>query len=346
MRIRQVDAINNGDVLTEAIMNEQKNVIIPAGTVLKVDYIPLIKSLGVDTVMIDDPYENYENTHTIIPKESFDQYVAKVQALMEKHIYQNGGAGLHEFEIIANELVKEVNNINVNTLIDIKERSANLYEHTVMVTILSLLVAKRLQLDKNKRYNIAVGCLLHDIGLRYITVPYKNRDMTEGDPASVFEYKKHTILGYSAMEQESWIPNISRKMILAHHENGQGTGFPMRQKCKEIECKIIQVCDKFDCMISGVEEKRTSVLDAITYLIENSGEVYEQKVVDLLMNLVAKYPTGTTVVTTEEKNGVVIEQTKNADKPVIMVLDIDDPSKHLQKMNLLEAMDISILQVV
>ena len=79
MRIRQVDAINNGDVLTEAIMNEQKNVIIPAGTVLKVDYIPLIKSLGVDTVMIDDPYENYENTHTIIPKESFDQYVAKVQ---------------------------------------------------------------------------------------------------------------------------------------------------------------------------------------------------------------------------------------------------------------------------
>ena len=61
MRIRQVDAINNGDVLTEAIMNEQKNVIIPAGTVLKMDYIPLIKSLGVDTVMIDDPYENYEH---------------------------------------------------------------------------------------------------------------------------------------------------------------------------------------------------------------------------------------------------------------------------------------------
>ena len=346
MRIRQVNAITTGDVLTEAITNDQRNVIIPAGTVLKEDYIPLISSLGVETLMIDDPYENYEKTHTVIPEESFRSYVERVQELMERHIYNNGSTAFFEFEVIANELVKEVGSVKTTTLIEVKERPANLYEHTVMVTILALLVAKKMQLDKTKRYNIAVGCLLHDIGLRYVTIPYTNRNMEEGDPAAVFEYKKHTILGYSAMEDEAWIPAISRKMILCHHENGEGTGFPMRQKCKEIECKIIQVCDKFDSMICGIEEKRTSVREAIDYLSENIGMEYEQKIVDLLMNVIAKYPTGTTVMTTEEKAGVVIQQTQIAEKPVIMVLDIENPSLHLQTMDLSESIDISILQVV
>ena len=35
-------------------------------------------------------------------------------------------------------------------IIDLKERRADLYEHTVMVTLLSVMVAKKLKLDKNK----------------------------------------------------------------------------------------------------------------------------------------------------------------------------------------------------
>ena len=53
-------------------------------------------------------------------------------------------------------------------IVDIKERNSDLYEHTVMVTLLSVLVARKLKLDEKRKYNIAVGCLLHDIGLRFI----------------------------------------------------------------------------------------------------------------------------------------------------------------------------------
>ncbi len=50
------------------------------------------------------------------------------------------------------------------------------------------------------------------------------------DPVEVFEYKKHTIMGFSALEEESWVPDIARKMVLSHHERMNGSGFPMRQK--------------------------------------------------------------------------------------------------------------------
>ncbi len=345
MRIRQVDAIMNGDILAEPVLNDKKNVIIPSGTALKTEYIPLIHSLGIDTLMIDDPYEDYENSHTIIPEVAFHNYVARVRELMERHIYHDG-ASLHEFEIIAHELMKDTHDIEPEMLMDIKERPADLYEHTVMVTILSLVIAKRLGLDKTKRYNIAIGCLLHDIGLRYVTVPYTNRNLISGDPISVFEFKKHTILGYSAMEDEAWVPNISRKMILNHHENAEGSGFPMRQKCKEIECKIIQVCDVFDSAICGMERERISVRDALQLIESGAGTLFDEKIVELMVSLIAKYPTGTTVVTNGEKSGVVVEQTTNADKPVIMVLDVENPSILTDKLNLLEAMGISILQVV
>ncbi len=49
---------------------------------------------------------------------------------------------------------------------------------------------------------------------------------------SFYEYKKHTILGYSALDEESWIAPISMKMVLSHHENMAGTGFPIKQKNK------------------------------------------------------------------------------------------------------------------
>ncbi len=80
-----------------------------------------------------------------------------------------------------------------DVIVDIKERNSDLYEHTVMVTLLSVLVARKLKLDEKRKYNIAVGCLLHDIGLRFIVTRYKNRDFSNADPAELFQYKKHTI---------------------------------------------------------------------------------------------------------------------------------------------------------
>lgn len=265
---------------------------------------------------------------------------------MEGHIYKTDNKSMREFEIIANDIVKEVNKISdTDLIIDMKERSSDLYEHTVMVTLLSVFVAKKLKLDNNKLYNVAIGCLLHDIGIRYVTVPYENRDFSEADQAEIFEFKKHTILGYSALEEESWIPNISRKMILSHHENLNGTGFPMKQKYKEIECKIIQACDAFDCYISGMECKRLSVQDALQKMIENADVLYEKKIVNNLASMIARYPVGTTVKTNSEKDGVVISQTDDPENPIIMLLE-EEVLGDNKKMNLMLEKNISILQVV
>jgi putative nucleotidyltransferase with HDIG domain len=341
MRIISIDSIEGGEVLAESVMNEQKNVLIPAGTVLKADYGPLIKSIGIFSLKIEDSYDRYQDPHPIISSARLSMLIDWVKKMMEQHVYQNGSS-LKEFETIANVIVREINEISEDTVIDMTQRSANLYEHSVMVTLLSTMVARKLQLDKETQYKIAIGSLLHDIGLRYITVPYENRDMEQGEAKEVFEYKKHTILGYTAVEEETWIPEISRKMILTHHEKANGSGFPLRQRVREIECKILQACDAFDCMISGMECIRTPVCTALENISKDAGKLYDQDVIDKLISLVAKYPVGTTVKTNEQEQGLVISQTKDPAKPIILIIGKKE-DKQVRKYNLMLEKDISIV---
>lgn len=342
MRIRAVSKLIGGEILAEAILTREKEILIPKGTELKSEYIPLIQSLEIESLMLEDPYEDYEKPHFIIQENSIKKYTESVRKLMEGHIYHENDKSLKIFEVIANDIVKEINSSTAEAILDMKERSSNLYEHTIMVTLLSVLVGKKLKLDEQRLYNLALGCLLHDIGLRYVTIPYEGRDLTTVEPAEMFEYKKHTILGYSALQDEKWIPQISRKMILSHHENMEGTGFPMKQKYKETECRIIQACDAFDCYISGMECKRMSVQEALDIIIGNAGKKYDKAVVDNLVSTVAKYPVGTTVKTNVEERGVVISQTVDPENPIIMILNTDECSER----NLMLEENISILGVV
>lgn len=342
MRIRAVSKLIGGEILAEAILTREKEILIPKGTELKSEYIPLIQSLEIESLMLEDPYEDYEKPHFIIQEDSIKKYTESVRKLMEGHIYHENDKSLKIFEVIANDIVKEINSSTAEAILDMKERNSNLYEHTVMVTLLSVLVGKKLKLDEQRLYNLALGCLLHDIGLRYVTIQYEGRDLTAVEPAEMFEYKKHTILGYSALQDETWIPQISRKMILSHHENMEGTGFPMKQKYKETECRIIQACDAFDCYISGMECKRMSVQEALDIMIGNAGKKYDKAVVDNLVSTVAKYPVGTTVKTNVEERGVVISQTVDPENPIIMILNTDECSER----NLMLEENISILGVV
>jgi HD-GYP domain-containing protein (c-di-GMP phosphodiesterase class II) len=319
MKIKTLHSIKDGDILAESIIGENNKVVLPEGTRIKEEYIPMIEALGVDLLYIRDAYDEFEKANQILKPEAFRKYVGQVKSIMENHVY-HVGTSLRGFEAIADQIIKEVNHFFGDSVIDVHERRADLYKHTVVVTLLSVMVAKRMGLDEERIHNVAIGCLLHDIGIRYITVPYENRDMMQESGAAVFAFKKHTIMGYSALEEESWISTISRKIVLFHHERCDGSGFPMRQRNREIECKIVQVCDAFDCMISGMECIRIPVSNAFTNIEQGAGSKYDPEVVEAFISSVAKYPVGTEMKNEERSDGIVISQTGDRDNPVVMKL--------------------------
>lgn len=300
--------------------------------------------MGIDTVCIEDPYEAFETTHFIISEERKQYYVSEVQKILENHIY-HGKKSLNKMTDLANEIVREITEEEQPKVIDIEERNGSLYEHTVLVTMLSLVVAKMLKVKEESYIDIAIGALLHDLGMRYITVPYINFDMDNRPASEVFELKKHTILAYSALEGEDWISPVSKKMVLSHHERKDGSGYPLKQKTKDIECNILQVCDAFDCMISGMECKRISVQQALETMIEAADLLFERKIVKVLQKIVAYYPVGTKIRLNTGETGIVVCQTDNSIRPVVAVLDQDNQMTEI-RYDLAKNKKISILQLV
>lgn len=322
MRIRQVRALKGGELLAESVLTEEKEVLISKGTVLKPEYLDLLSFLGVDTVCIEDPYAEFEQPHQFMKQEEFSVYVKRVQKILENHIY-DGKSNLREIEPLATDIINDMMTVQEGIVIDFEERSGNLYEHTIMVTFLAIAVAKKLKLDEEVIRTVAMGSLLHDLGLRYITVPYINYDPEKSTATEAFEFKKHSILAYSALENELWLNANAKKMILAHHERRDGSGFPLRQKTREIECNILQVCDVFDCMVSGMECKRTNVQSALEYIIEAADVLYDKKVVKAIEKIVARYPVGTKVKLNIGCNGIVIAQTEDTNHPIVAELNED-----------------------
>lgn len=320
MRIRLIKSLKGGETLAEPVITAEKDILISKGTVLKPEYLDLMSFLGIETVCIEDPYEGYEEAHQILSKEKIENYISRVQSILEGHIY-HGGKSLEGMKDLSKELVDDILAAECTTVIDMEERSGNLYEHTVMVTILSLLIARKLKIKEETLYHISLGCLLHDLGIRYIMVPYLNCDMENSPPAEVFEYKKHTILAYSALEGETWLDAIEKKMILSHHERRDGSGFPLKQKTREIECSILQVCDTFDCMISGMECRRVGVQQALEYLVETADVLFEARIVKMLQKSVARYPVGTRAKLTTGESGIVVCQTKDPIRPMVAVIN-------------------------
>lgn len=340
MKIKSVHALRGGEILAEPLLTKEKAILLPKGTIIKEEYISLLLSANTNSVAVEDPYEKYEYSHLIADKLQIQRLTELVQSLMEKHIYHDHKS-LRGFEMIANEIAKGQQEDEENLAYDFDERETNLYEHTVYVTLLSVKAAMKLHLENISLYEVALGCLLHDIGLRYITANYSDCDWRQNSPEEVFEIKKHTILGYSALDEENWIPEISKKMVLAHHERKDGSGFPMRRKYNESCCKLIQVCDSLDCMVSGMECVRTPVWNALDYLERQSGIKYEKKYVEVIESMTARYPVGTRVKLSHGKTGIVIQQTTDAKRPIVMI-ESDISKKHNLKLE----KDISILEII
>lgn len=343
MRIRLVKTLQGGERLAGPVITEEKETLISQGTVLKTEYLDLISFLGIETVCIEDPYEEEEEPHRIISKSKREVYIEKIKKILENHIY-HGKNSLQKIEQVAREITEDVLQVDENIVIDLEERNGNLYDHTMEVTILALMVGRKLKVREEDLYRIALGALLHDLGLRYVTVSYVNCDMNVLSSAEIFEYRKHPILAYSALEQEDWLDSSVKKMILSHHERRDGSGFPLRQKTRDVECGILQACDALDCFISGMECKRIGIQEALEYLVEAADILFERRIIKVIEHLVARYPAGTKVRLNTGEVGVVLSQTGNSIRPVIGVLNKEGELTEV-RYRLDKNKKVSILQV-
>lgn len=320
MIVRRIEELVGNEKLARVLTTWDYQIILPEGAVIRADYIDKLKELGIKEVCIYEQDE--ENINQILKSEIKYSLKEKVKEILEKHTY-NDNKNLVELSRTADNIISTILEEDqvIERVFDIKQRIADIYEHSISICSLAILTALKMELPTEKIHDIGVACLLHDIGLRYQTCDFGNKSLEEMSEYEVSEYKKHPIYGYTILKDEDWLSPLSKDIILFHHERINGSGFPLKTKDIPLECRIVNVCDAFDEMICGIGCKRIRVHEAIEYLKFYKNKKFDTDVVDMFLSFMAVYPVGTRVLTNEGEIGIVVGQNKDfQDRPILRIV--------------------------
>jgi len=324
MKQVKVEELKAGDILALPIMSDGDAVLVHADVVLTAELIKKVIVLGKEAVYIMDSSEAKEEAdenHVYKVDETAENSREVVKHVLEKHIYKHND----ELKKIGEEAERIMDSVLsepevITNITEIRNVSTDMYTHCINVCSLSTIMALRLKMSEKQVHNVSMGAILHDIGLRYINAPYINiseEQMKEKDSA---EYKKHTVYGYSSLQDEAWLPDVAKEIILLHHERIDGSGFPFKHKGDKLkaEVKLVSLCDDFDSLISGIGNEKLKIYEAIEYIKVHTGTKYDPTIAAKLLESVAAYPVGCTVITSDGEKGIVIRQNRETpDRPVI-----------------------------
>lgn len=349
MIVKKIKELAGNEILARALISWDYQIILPEGAAIRQEYIDKLTDLGIKEVCVCEEEEGIRES--LILKTDIESSVKeKVREILEKHTYKHSG-DLEELSRTADNIISNILQEErvVEKVYDIKQRNADLYEHSTSICSLAILTALKMKLSSESIHDIGVACLLHDIGLRYQTYDFSDRDLDEMSEHEVSEYKKHPIYGYSALKEESWLSDISKNIILKHHERINGSGYPLKTRDISLECRIVGVCDAFDERICGIGCKRIKVYEAIEYLKFHRDKKFDGRVVDVFLHFTAVYPVGTHVLTNEGEIGVVVGQNRDfQDRPILRIIqdrDGGDVKKEIIK-DLVKVQNLFIEKVV
>ncbi|NLO09767.1 MAG: HD domain-containing protein [Clostridiales bacterium] len=324
MRIISVDSVKGHELLAKDILNDSNSVLMTAGTIVKKDYINRLKELNIEYIYVEDEIALGVSLTESLELQIKDQCQEAVREILTKYSYHTDSE-LEEIITIADEIIYDIMREPevMYNLSSIRNKSEGTYSHSLNVCALSVILAVKLKLPKQKVREIAVGCLLHDIGYTFITMDYSSLIMDECSEKEQKEIKKHIIYGYSAVENMEWLSSTSKDIIISHHERMDGTGYPFHLKGDKMKIgsKIAAVCDEFDSRVYGNLVPKIKVHDAIDFIVSQAGIKFDLNVVKAFVASVAAYPIGALVITNYDEIGIVLRQNpKCPTRPVIRII--------------------------
>ncbi len=355
-----------GMVLGKAIYGDNYEVLLNRGVVLNESYIKRLKDKGFIRIYIEDEetadviikdpisdkirimatkgilktYELTQSAIVHIEADTVESVIKSINTPKIKNAFQANPAFKRMCEDI-NSFVDELMSEDVlSGLNSIKSYDNYTYEHSVDTAVLSLIIAKRLFLNKEKLKQIAVGEFLHDIGKIFVDERIINKP-GKLTPEEYEQVKQHTTYGYELLKDIGNIGEAAKHIPYQHHERQDGKGYPRGLKGNnkiDVDsigyteddkmitiAEIASIADFYDACISDRPYRKGLPPDLVYELIkEGSGTQFNRELVDCFLNVMPKYPVGSEV---RIKNGIYKGFTG-----VVMFLNIYSLSRPKVKM--------------
>lgn len=140
-------------------------------------------------------------------------------------------------------------------------------------------LARELGLPEEEVQEIALAGMLHDIGKLKISRYIYGRQEDTMKIEETRYIRRHAQLGEQILRKQGMSDNIC-EMVLYHHENFDGSGYPFNLRGEEIPlgARILRVCDVFAALISDRPYRKAFDINTAILLLIDEVKNFDMRV--------------------------------------------------------------------
>jgi putative nucleotidyltransferase with HDIG domain len=217
---------------------------------------------------------------------------------------------------------------SVMHLMAIKETEESIYYHSLNVSVLALMLGAKAGLTPVELRDLGMGALFHDIGKNKIDnkVLKKTSPLTKAEQSLI---RLHPQYGVEIVAKNSGFPKNAALVILQHHEQFDGKGYPQLLSGAKISklARIISIVNLYDNLCNDTDPKKAmNPYQALSYMYTKWKKALDPELLTLFIRSLGVYPPGTPVMLTNGGLALVMSvNPQNPMKPFLMLYDPDIP---------------------
>jgi HD-GYP domain-containing protein (c-di-GMP phosphodiesterase class II) len=216
--------------------------------------------------------------------------------------------------------------------------------HALNVTVIALLMGRVFGLSDAEMLDLGIGALLHDVGK--LELPERLRHLDERfDKDDLSAYRDH--VAHGVMHGKRMRMNPGALLVLAqHHENADGSGFPLRLKTERmtVAARIVALANRYDnlCNPPLLAQAHTPH-EALSLLFAQAQSKFDTGMLNSFIRMMGVYPAGSVVQLTDERYALVMSVNSTRPlKPNVLVHDAKLPREEALYLNLMGTPDLGI----
>ncbi len=226
---------------------------------------------------------------------------------------------------VAHELVEQIiiNEMPFSEMVRMKSTETGVFEHMVDVSLLSVITAKSMGMDRLDMRFLCFASLIHDVGKLLVPGEILGKPDKLSD-SEMRVVKKHPQIGYDILSGIDGINKHAPVVALQHHERLDGSGYPDSIKGTQIHLysRIVAIADIYTALIrEKVYRPRLPVYEAGGILWSQADGGLDRSLTSNFLRNVVAFPLRSMVKLNNGLVGKVVYQ--NSDFPTRPIVSVD-----------------------
>lgn len=290
--------------LARPVFDKHRRVLLAAGRRIHPIYLKKLEAMDIRYLFVEDAVSFGISMEEMVDVPTWMDSIEVMREAL-KNVSTKEEFPLRELQRLVVKLVDEVGKRKALFLIPSSSlpEELRMYAHAVNVTLLSLQLAKKMNISQLQLKELALGTLLHDIG----------KLLTNDE-------EDHPRVGFDFLRKIREVNLLSAHVCFQHHEAINGSGRPRGLEGEQIHL-FAQICAIANVYENAISKEGMPPHEAMEYIMTKSGTLFSPDLVNQFVQGVPLYIPGTGVVLNNNRKAIVTKIIDNLQRPYIRYLD-------------------------